>query len=300
MKKTLISLVFLTGTLLITSILIATADSDAPVQAIIVKTQRRDLYQTIGLLGQISYADEQVVIAESTGTIADVYIQPGQRLAKGNIVISYDFPIYDEIAAFYSEYGAASLNGAMIAEQIAQTVQRADANCTVRDVYVEEGTKINIGVPIARITGTSQEIRCLAVPEDAALITPEMWAWIRRQGEELGQATIKSIEMNEELSNPINNYVVTFSPEQHIDLEEGEKVEVSIYVSGSSNVVSLPVEAITERNTVWWVNDEGRCTEIPAEFVMSDKTHAWVNLPEGIRVAVGEFVEGQKVMGTAE
>ena len=60
-------------------------------------------------------------------------------------------------------------------------------------------------------------------------------------------------------------------------------------------MLALPMEAITDRNTVWWVN-KGRCTEIPAEIVLSDEMHAWVNLPEGLLVAIGEFEEGQLVM----
>ena len=55
-----------------------------------------------------------------------------------------------------------------------------------------------------------------------------------------------------------------------------------------------PVEAVTERETVWWVSD-GRCTEIPAKSVLSDEMNVWVGLPEGLPVAVGEFVEGQRV-----
>ena len=89
--------------------------------------------------------------------------------------------------------------------------------------------------------------------------------------------------------------IITISPAQHIDLPEGANIDIEVYLSGSDNVLALPVEAITPRETVWWVH-EGRCTEISAQIVMNDEMYAWVNLPEGLTVAIGEFIEGQHVM----
>ena len=89
---------------------------------------------------------------------------------------------------------------------------------------------------------------------------------------------------------------ITLLPEKHIDLPEGASVEVDVYIQGSDDVCSLPIEAITERESVWWVN-EGRCTEIDVQIVMSDEMRAWVMLPEGLQVAIGEFSDGQRVVG---
>ena len=87
---------------------------------------------------------------------------------------------------------------------------------------------------------------------------------------------------------------VTLTPEEPLDLPAEAAVEADVLLWGRAGVPVLPVEAVTERGTVWWVCD-GRCTEIPAEIVRSDEMRAWVSLPEGLTVAVGEFAQGQRV-----
>ncbi len=300
MKKTIISLVMIAGTLMTSAILIAAAVKETPVTTTIVTTQRRDVYKTIGLLGQLAYADEQIILSAVTGNIEKVYVSPGDRLADGSIVVSYDGLYLEEIAAFCTDHGAkvpAQVDD-VVRETIEKTVQRTTQDCTVREVYIQQGTPVTAGMPIAKVSSTSQELRCLAAQVDAESIKPGMWAWIKHRGDEFGHAMVKSVEEYFSGTNiHTDQYMITLIPEQHIELEKETSLDVSIYVSGSSDVVSLPLEALTERDTVWWVNAEGRCTEIPADIVLCDETHAWVNLPEGIQVAVGEFTEGQRITG---
>lgn len=301
MKKTVISLVLIAGTLLTSAIMMADG-KDTPVTPTIVTTQRRDVYKTIGLLGQLAYADEEIIFSAYTGIIDEVNISSGDRLAAGSILASYEPNYQEELATIYADYGVHVSDdaNALLQEAVNQTVLRTTRNCTVRDVYIQQGTSVTAGMPIARLSGTSQLLRCTAAKADAENIQPDMWAWILYQGKEYGFARVESVErINDAAYTNTTQYLVTLIPEQHIALEEASTLDVSIYLSGSSDVVSLPVEAITERETVWWVNDEGRCTEIPAEIVLCDESYAWVNLPEGIDVAVGEFVEGQKVTGAA-
>jgi hypothetical protein len=105
------------------------------------------------------------------------------------------------------------------------------------------------------------------------------------------------------MADPVTGLVtieVTLVPEQHIDCPEGAQVDVDIRLAGSDDVMVLPVKAINRQGNVWWVSDEGRCTEISAGIVMMDELHAWVQLPEGLPVAIGELQEGQLVREAAE
>ena len=299
MKRMIVASALIAITLLCVVATMVSANEEKPISARIVMTQRRDVYQTIGLLGQIAYADEEIILATMAGSIKEVHVVPEERIAKGSLLVSVNGPYQDDVAAFcgkYAEDAPADVQNVM-QRLVEQTVMRVETDCTVREVYVKAGTMIQVGTPIARVSGTSQEVQCMAVQSDAGRISPGMWAWIEKRGESIVHAKVQTVERL--VGEASGAYLVTLAPEQHIALEEGETVSVSIYISGSHDVVALPCEAITERETVWWVNNRGRCTEIPAQIVLFDETHAWVNLPEGLRVAIGEFTEGQLVSGAS-
>ena len=298
MKKTYASLMLLAVTLLWCSVMLA-GNAEPPAPARIVTTERRDVYQTIGLLGQIAYADEAIILAQRTGRIEDVCVSPGERLAAGSKLASYDAAYQDEVVSAYATHLTnTDAVGELLTEVVSKSIQRASVDCTVREVYVEAGAYVTAGTPLMRVSGTGQEIRCVAAAADAKRITEGMWAWIHEGDERIGYAFVQGVEKWSS-DTVMPQYVITLTPEQTLDLEEGSIVEISVYIAGSNDVVALPLEAVTDRETVWWVRDDGRCTEIPAEIVLCDESCAWVNLPEGIRVAVGEFCEGQLLTGEA-
>jgi len=92
---------------------------------------------------------------------------------------------------------------------------------------------------------------------------------------------------------------VTLIPEQALSLPAGVQLDADVLLASGEDVPVLPVEAITDRGTVWRVYD-GVCTEIPVEIVLSDEMNAWVRLPEGMQAAIGEFTEGQRVTEAVE
>lgn len=304
MKKARWSLLAISLTGLIALMLILKPE-ESPVEARFVTVQRGDVHQVVAITGRLAYADEELIYAKTVGNVSQICVKDGDRVGAGEALIRVDSSLQEDVlSAFLSSAEALEQFSAESAIQqqfsVDHVVIRAEKACTVRQVFVSADTTLAVGTPVARVSSHQQEIVCNAAPIDADKIEPGMWAWISSGGKALGFAGVKSI--GNEAADPLTGltYVeVILQPDQHIDLPEGGTVDVDIYLAGSDDVASIPVEAVTKRDTVWWVN-EGRCTEIPAEIVMTDEMLAWVNLPEGISLAIGEFVEGQRIVEAKE
>lgn len=305
MRKPIWALLMICFTLLCTSAMIW-KPSETPVEARIVTVQRGDVHQVTAITGRIGYADEMIAYAGVSGIVSQLCVEPGQRVGAGEALVRFDMEQQAQIAAAYAENKAQlpdEIGGQWLEQQlsgVSNMVVRADSPATVRQLLVEEGVPVAAGTPVVRLSSSQQEIICSVASVDAEQIRPGMWAWLSSKGESLCQAEV--IHVGETTLDPLTGLewaTVTLQPEQHIDLPEGAAVDADVYLAGSDDALTLPLEAITERETVWWVN-EGRCTEIPAEIVMADEILAWVSLPEGIQVAVGEFEEGQYVREAAK
>lgn len=303
MRKTMMSLAMLAGTMLfvLTTLL---RSGDDPVEVRIVTVQRGDVHQVVALSGRIGYADESYAYAPSNASIARILVEPGQRIGAGEALMRFSDGVQQYAASVFSEHQD------VISSQVSEdwidhfgkldgTVLRAETDCTVRQLLVAENTPVVAGTPLVRLTSNQQEIMCVAARADAEKVEPGMWAWISAEGESLGFAEVKEVgELSADPLTGLTSAQIILLPEQHLALPEAACVDVEIYLAGSDDVLTLPVEAITSNGTVWWVCD-GRCTEIPAEIVMGDEILAWVTLPEGIQVAIGEFIEGQRVTEAA-
>lgn len=268
----------------------------APVK--IVRVQRGDVHQVTALSGIVRYAEEEYVLAPVSGVIAQICTVQGGRAAEGDAIVRIESTAGE---AALSAWAAAGqwMEGAPQME--AAWAVRAKRNCSVRQLLVEEGSPVAAGTPLARVTSHQQEVICVAAQVDLVHLQCGMWAELMQDGERLCSAHILSIgELTADPLTGMTSAEVTLIPEQHIDCVEGSRVDVDVRLAGSDDVMVLPVEAITPRDTVWWVTDEGRCTEISAEIVMMDELYAWVQLPEGLPVALGEIQEGQLVREAAE
>lgn len=300
MRKPLWSMVMIVLTVFSAALMLAWSPVEEPVKARIVTVGRGDVHQVVALTGRMAYADEAIVYARTSGRISRLCVEPGGRVGAGEALVRMDAAVQeDAVSAFLANAQALEAAGqtAWVSEQLTMenTVIRADNACTVRQLYVQENAVVAAGTPIARVSSSQQVIHSDAVMEDAEQIIPGMWAWLSSEGEALGFAKVISVgEPEADLLTGLTTAAVRLQPEQHIELPEGAAIDVDVYLAGSDDVLALPVEAITRRGTVWWVC-EGRCTEIPAEIVMSDEMLAWVALPEGLAVAIGEFKEGQLV-----
>lgn len=268
----------------------------APVK--IVRVQRGDVHQVTALSGIVRYAEEEYVLAPVSGVIAQICTPQGGRAAEGDAIVRIESAAGEDVLSAWAA-GAEWLEHAP--QPDAAWAVRAQRNCNVRQMLVEEGSPVVAGTPLARLTSHQQEIVCVAAQADLAHLQCGMWAELMQEGERLCSAHILSIgELAADPLTGMTSAEVTLIPEQHIDCAEGARVDVDVRLAGSDDVMVLPIEAITSRDTVWWVTDEGRCTEISAGVVMMDELYAWVRLPEGLPVALGEMQEGRLVREAAE
>lgn len=291
MSRRLIILLFIMGAMVSLGMQIF-MPAEEPASAKFATVERRDVHQVKAISGVLEYADEQYVLAPTSGVISKICVQVGQRISADDALVRLDVPTSPQTQMLTNML----LRHITDAAHVPQHTVRSQSDYTVRQVFVKEGAVISLGSPLLRLSSSEQNIRCSVLSKDAEEIQPGQWAWIYANGEKLGTATVISVG-NEEVNTMtgFRERIINLAPVNPIELSEGASIDVEIFLAGSDHVLALPMEAITDRNTVWWVN-QGRCTEIPAEIVLTDEMHAWVNLPEGLLVAIGEFEEGQLVM----
>lgn len=278
-------------------LLVMTSTKEPVAEAEFVRVERADVHQVIPISGRLVYAQEKVIMADASGIAARVCVQAGERIGQDAALIRMEMPRMDEVLSVYAagqeligKYAAADV----AAPQISTVIRSEDA-CTVRQVFVEDGDLITAGMPLLRVSSHLQRVQCNASPRDAENIHPGMWAWLTAEGEVLCIAAVESVgDPTVDALTGLAVQEVVLIPEKEIEMPEYAAIDVDIYLAGSDDALSLPLHAVTERGTVWWVNGE-RCTEIPAQIVLHDEMRAWVRLPEGLTVAVGEFQEGQRI-----
>lgn len=304
MRRAFWSLVMIGCTAVSAVCMIACTPEDRPVRARIAAVSRKDVHQVVAISGRLAYADEAIVCAPLSGVVERIAVAPGQRVGAGEALIRLESgaqeAVLSALNANASQEAADALGKMRDSIPLPESVIRAERACTVRQVLIDEASHVLAGSPVLRLSSNTQEIQCTVAAAELAGIQPGKWAWISSDGNALGFARVESIgEMEAEPLSGITCARVRLIPEKHIELPEGAAVDADVFIAGSDDVLALPLEAITPRGTVWWISD-GRCTEISAEIVMCDEINAWVSLPEGMQVAIGEFKEGQRIMEAAE
>lgn len=297
MRKPLWTLLLIVATVMSSLLMIAWSPAEKQTEARIVYVQRGDVHQVVAITGKLGYTEEMYAAAPVNCSVARICTAPGQRVAAGEALIRFNTSTQeDAAAAMYSGlHDVMDLPSERFSGNTGMSVLRAEEPATTRQIYVQEGAWVTAGTPLIRLTSGEQEITCAVPTTDADEIVPGMWSWIYHDGESIGFAQVT--ETGETAADPTSGltYIpVKLRPTQHLDLPEGTTIDAEIFLAGSDDVETLPVEAITERGTVWWISD-GRCTEIPANVVLADEILAWVMLPEGLPVAVGEYEEGVRI-----
>ena len=118
------------------------------------------------------------------------------------------------------------------------------------------------------------------------------------QGAQQAMATVESIgaAVTDATTGQVTCEVV-LSLDQSLDLPLGAQVEAEVELLRAENVTVVPLQAISETGSVWWVAD-GRAWETDAAVIAQDEVSAWVALPEGVSVVVNsakELAQGQRV-----
>lgn len=296
MRKSMwtLAVIVLTAAILL---MMTVSSGETVTEAEFVRVERADVHQVVPIYGKLVYEDNLIISAQTPGVAAHVCVNAGERVGAQAALVRMETPYNEGVlsALAAGQMNVSEMDGEYLAKQLLESVIRAEQACTVRDIYVEEGAAVTAGMPLLRVSSHMQRIVCSAALQDAEKINPGMWAWLTTEGEELCFATVETVgQKTVDALTGLEVQEIVLIPEKEIELSEFSVVDADIYLAGSDDVLSLPLDSITERGTVWWVNEE-RCTEIPAQIVLRDEMRAWVQLPEGMTVAVGEFIEGQRV-----
>lgn len=269
---------------------------EKPAYARVVQVEQGDVEQIAALTGRMAYQDERCVFTEVSGLVSQVYAETGDRVAEGEVLLRLRSEAQEAAAStMLAVHSPREIDLSLLDS----TVVRAPCSSTVRQVFTANGAAVAAGTPVLRLSSGYQEIRCVALEADGSRISSGMTASLRAGGETYGMAEV--VTVSEAMADPETGRIIReiiLYPEDHIDLPEGAAIEIDVLLADGRNVPVLPVEAVTDQGTVWGVYN-GRCTEIPAEIVLSDEMLAWVSLPEGMTVAIGEFREGQLIAEVA-
>ena len=308
MKKAKASLGVLGITLLAAWALLTWGGSALPQARVqVCRVEMGSVEQVLALGGTLRYEMEFGAVSPVTGVVEQVYVTQGEEVTAGQPL----FRLGGEVQAMavsaalrrrssLPEAVGANLGSAQLMEASAQLealTVRAAADGTVQQVNVCEHGGVMAGSVAMAITGGSQEIQCSAVLRDAEKLRPGMAARILKDDEVLTMARVTGIGPAE-VSSLTGQTVcqVSLAAEENIRLPLGAALEAEIILCGQEQVPVVPVQAVAEDGTVWWVS-EGRGYETTAEVYMADEVCCWVNLPEGTMVICGgeEIAEGQRV-----
>lgn len=290
--------------------MVASAEYEHSLPAKQVQTCRVELgqvEQVLALDGRLRYEMEYAAIAPVTGMVEQVYVQAGEAVQAGQAL----FRLNDQTqttAVSAALAGQDKLPGDIggelalarvqeTATQLESLTVRAAADGLVQQVNVSPYGGVAAGTAAVLLSGREQSIQCSAVEKDAECLRPNMEARIIKNGQVLTTAAVKSIgPAQTDTATGQAVCLVELTPAENIELPLGALVEVEVILQGSQNVPVLPVQAITEKNTVWWVA-EGRGYEVPVQVMLADEVQCWVNLPEGTRVVCsgGKIAQGQRV-----
>lgn len=279
--------------------------------------------QITALRGTLQGAEEWAALSPVTGTVSAVYVQPGDRVQKGQALFRMDDNAQAEAVTAalnlqQDDTWLQSLENAALTEvqQQADTALqqrvhtavtamealtvRAPADGIVQQVYAAEHGGLTTGSPGVAFSSEQQMICCSAVMKDTQQIELGMKARIMDGDTVLAWANVTEIGPVEALAGQ-SVRVVKLRPTSTLELPMGAAVNVEIIRQEAVNVPVLPVEALQEEDRVLWIA-EGRCYDTPVEVLLRDEQNCWVNLPEGTQVVLrGEtIVSGQRVREAAE
>lgn len=263
--------------------------------------------QVLALSGMLRYEMEYGAVSPVNGVVEQLYVKQGDMVRSGQPL----FRLNGEVQAMavstvlagqgsLPEMLPAELGSVQLQEASAQLeclTVRAAADGIVQQVNISEHGGVMAGTVAVALSGGEQCIQCSVVLRDAEKLQEGMPARILRDDELLTTARVKTIGPAQ-VSSTTGQTVcqVTLALTEAIDLPLGATVDAEVVLYGEEHVPVLPLQAVTESGTVWWVA-EGRGYEIPAELVMADEVNCWVNLPEGISVVCGGETpeQGQRV-----
>lgn len=274
--------------------------------------------RVLALSGRVRYETEYGALAPSTGLVAEVYVRPGQRVSAGQALFRMDGTAQEAAVTACLARGE-SISGALPTELTgtAEALQsaawenlaasqlalealtvRAQVDGLVQQVNVTAHSGVTAGTLAMALSGEQQQVVASAALRDAEKLQPGQRARILVQGVEQAQATVESIgAAATDASTGQVTCQVTLALDQRLELPLGAQVEAEVELLRAENVTVVPLQALSQEGSVWWIAD-GRAWETDAAVVAQDEVSAWVALPEGTSVVVSsarELSPGQRI-----
>lgn len=243
--------------------------------------------QVVALTGMLRYEVEYAAISPFTGVVAQVYVVPGERVEAGQPLFRLDEKTQmDTLTSGVRLLPAGGLEQAQLREAasiLEGLTVRAAVDGIVQQVNITPYGGIAAGEPAMLLTGRKQTVRCSAVLCDAEALKEGMQARILHQGDVAAEGVVTHIGAAQ--ANEAGQVIcqVELLPDRRLQLPLGALVEAEIICFREQNVPVVPIQAITENETVWWVAD-GYSYEIPVQVMMADEMNCWVNLSAGTKV----------------
>lgn len=297
----------------VASLLLLSARPPRPVTVRTARVVRGSVRQELALSGRLRFRDTVEVVALQSGVIRQVDARAGDAVSQGQALLRLDaaeventlrtcLALAEQVNGLaadttrpdgteppLTQWTEALLKSR---EALEGTVLRAPLDGVVRQVYTAAGSAVAAGTPVMQLSDREQEVLCTVTATEAKALRVSQSAYLLDGEERVGTATVSAI--GPLTADPMTGQLlceVTLLAQSPIALPAGARLEARVYLAGNDSVPLLPVEALTDRETVWWIAD-GRCVEVDAGVVLADEVSAWVTLPEGLTVALGEQTEG--------
>lgn len=293
-------------------------EADRTVRVETAAVSKGTVERILALSGRVRYETEYGALAPATGIVAEVYVQPGQRVTAGQALFRMDGAAQEAAVSACLARGESvsaalpvEMNGTaevlqsataenLTASQLAleALTVRAQVDGLVQQVNVTSHSGVAAGTLAMALSGEKQQVVVNAALRDAEKLQRGQRASILVQGAQQAMATVESIgaAVTDATTGQVTCEVV-LSLDQSLDLPLGAQVEAEVELLRAENVTVVPLQAISETGSVWWVAG-GRAWETDVAVIAQDEVSAWVALPEGVSVVVNsakELAQGQRV-----
>ena len=280
--------------------------------------------RTVSVTGLAARKGEYYSAHPKGGVVVQVYVQEGQAVSVGQPLYRLDDTPYQAAlkqamhalenaestqAAWQAQAAAAfgqnvqalaeeslSAYGSAKAElkarvesltaEIASLTQRAYKDGQVLQLIAREGELLLPGSPGAVLSSMEAEVRSSVGDRDSRQIIEGMRARITQNSVPLGEAVVEKVGLLKPNSQGISYAQVVFSPLNGLSVPVGAQVDVDVILEERSQVPVVPVEALTDQNTVFQVYG-GRAWELGTSVRLWDDIWAVVDgLPVGAEVVL--------------
>lgn len=275
MSKTWVSILMLfTSALIAVSALSAAYIPPVEVETVLIKTG--NFADVIRLVGTIDYSDEQLCVIPFSGKVAQVYVEIGQKVKKGDLLFRLDTTEVEVMLAAFtkqknewnvlvqrsetvpSSIGLMQLQEAQqlhqnLIKQIACAQIRANMDGRVEQISIGEGEYLSASGVAGRIVSSEKKVR---VADRSLSVQKSAPALISHKGQQIG--TVRYVRDEVFHENMIQNRELIFEADDNcLELMDGgERVNITLLNGNCSEEVIVPLEAIGTDNRIWFVENE--------------------------------------------